>query len=207
MGFVWVYDWEHYQHLFAPLDDLLITWRRDGWARPLCPQSRKESPRPSPTQDCSGLETRRPRPPPVSILRVSLSRERFGTPIRSSYRPSPANPEEPQHCFLLKIIHVLDTSGKDVALTLVKQEDSGGKRYEVSHLCHANRDDLCLEVQQFEELQHFELEPKATNNRRTKHQNGNDVCDCAKYGDQMCMSNGAIGELVFNDEGRLIGVA
>ena len=66
--------------------------------------------------------------------------------------------------------HVLDTSGKDAALTLVKQEDSGGKRYEVSHLCHANRDDLCLEVQ------HFELEPKATNDRRTKHQNGNDVC-------------------------------
>ena len=65
--------------------------------------------------------------------------------------------------------HVLD-SGNDAALTLVKQEDSGGKRYEVSHLCHANRDDICLEVQ------HFKLEPKATNDRCIKHQNGSDFC-------------------------------
>ena len=30
-------------------------------------------------------------------------------------------------CFLLKMIQVLDTSGKDAALTLVKQGESGGK--------------------------------------------------------------------------------
>lgn len=112
---------------------------------------------------------------------------------------SPGHRLDSRFCFLLKIIHVLDTSGKDAALALVKQKDKGGKRYEVSHLCHANRDDLCVEVQ------HFELEPKASNDRRISHQNGSDVCNCAENGALPCMVNGTIGKKVFNDEGVHVG--
>ena len=77
----------------------------------------------------------------------------------------------------------------------MKQKDSKGRRYKVSHLCHANRDDLCLEIQ------HIELELGTTNARRIKHQNGNDVGTCAKYGDPSCMSTGTIGGKAFNDDG------
>ena len=81
------------------------------------------------------------------------------------------------------------------ALTLAKRS----KPLEISHLCHACRDDLCLEVK------HFEIEPGPTNTRRTKHQNGNEVCNCVEFGDQPCMSNSTIGEKIFNNEGVYVG--
>ena len=112
---------------------------------------------------------------------------------------SPGHQESVRYCFLLKMFQVLDASGKDTALTLAKQEDSRGKRYEVSHRCHAHRDDLCIDVQ------HFELEPKSTNDRRGRHQSGNDVCNCAEHGDPPCMLNGTIGEKVCDNDGVHIG--
>ena len=97
--------------------------------------------------------------------------------------------------YLLKLVHVYDTSGKEAALTLAQRS----KDLEVSHLCHACTHDLCLEVT------HFEFESRSTNNRRKSHQNGNVVCDCAEYGDKPCMTNGTIGERVFDDKGLHVG--
>ena len=39
----------------------------------------------------------------------------------------------------------------------------------------------------------------------TLRQNGNDVCTCAEYGDPPCMSNGTVGEKVFNNNGVYVG--
>ena len=96
---------------------------------------------------------------------------------------------------ILKLIHVYDTSGEEAALTLARR----CKTLEVSHLCLACTDDLCVEAT------HFVLELATTNDRRIKHQNGNRVCNCAEFGDQPCMTNGRIGEKVFDDEGVHVG--
>ncbi len=37
------------------------------------------------------------------------------------------------------------------------------------------------------------------NERRMRHQNGNDLCDFTTYGLKACMVNGSIGEKVYND--------
>lgn len=71
--------------------------------------------------------------------------------------------------FLIELIDALKTSGKTTAIHLGTQRDSRGKRFEISHLCHAKSDDLCVENT------HFELESKATNDRRRSYHNGNDL--------------------------------
>ena len=98
-------------------------------------------------------------------------------------------------CVLIKLIQVYDTSGKDAALTFANQS----KTLEVSHLCRARSSDLCVDIN------HFELELHSTNSRRTIHQNGNSVCDCAEHGDRPCLTNGSIGKKVFDDEGAHVG--
>ena len=98
-------------------------------------------------------------------------------------------------CVLIKLIQVYDTSGKDAALTFANQS----KTLEVSHLCRTRSSDLCVDVN------HFELELHSTNSRRTVHQNGNSVCDCAEYGDRPCLTNGSIRKKVFDDKGAHVG--
>lgn len=58
-------------------------------------------------------------------------------------------------------------------------------------------------------LTHYVLQPeppsKAVNNRRKPHQHGNEVCNCATFGDPPCKVNGSIGVKVFNDRGDHVG--
>lgn len=100
---------------------------------------------------------------------------------------------------VIKIIQTLETDGKDAALALLKKRDLRGKPYEVSHMCHARTDQVCIEPT------HFEMESQATNARRKQHQNGHEVCDCASFGDRPCLVNGDIGVEVYDDDGELIG--
>ncbi len=43
------------------------------------------------------------------------------------------------------------------------------------------------------------------NGHRSKHHNGNEVCDCAKLGGKPCMVNGDVGKKVLDDNGVHIG--
>ena len=50
-----------------------------------------------------------------------------------------------------------------------------------------------------------ELELGCTNVRRIKHQNGNNVCNCAEFGDRPCRTNGTIITLIYLNSCHSLG--
>ena len=46
------------------------------------------------------------------------------------------------------------------------------------------------------------MEPRAASVRRITHQNGHEVCDCAKHGHKPCLVNVIVGEQVFDEDGN-----
>ncbi len=102
-------------------------------------------------------------------------------------------------CFLQKLFETFDTAGAEAALKLVNQRDQYGRKFDVSHYCRVPTTQICLNNS------HFGLESWLDNARRSTHQRGNEVCDCADIGLPPCMVNGVIAEKVFDDKGNHVG--
>ena len=78
-------------------------------------------------------------------------------------------------------------------------QDENGRQYDVSHHCLAPDEKLCINVD------HFDMETMAANNRRKKHQHGQTVCNCVSLGLKPCIVNGKVGEKIEDDKGNHIG--
>ncbi len=101
---------------------------------------------------------------------------------------------------IIKVLDLIDLpGGAEKALALVTQRDQKGRPYDISHLCHVRSDQLCIESS------HFEMETRDDNTRRVSHQNGNVVCNCETFGLKPCLTNGSIGEMVYDDDGVHVG--
>ena len=101
--------------------------------------------------------------------------------------------------FLVKLTDLFEPSPAEAWNFAQRTIDEQGRKRDISHFCHSGTSQLCLEPS------HFDLESKLMNAHRNKHQNGNEVCDCAKLGGKLCLVNGNIGEKVFDDDGLHIG--
>ena len=102
---------------------------------------------------------------------------------------------------LIKMFEVFDEAAQAALWDFVKlmRGPEGSLSHEVSHYCRCRTDILCVETT------HFDMEPRWKNLRRTKHQAGNALCNCASTGDKPCIINPKIGEKIFDEEGNHIG--
>ena len=136
------------------------------------------------------------------LYKQSLPSTNIRSILSHSLFPSPRGPILKHHlwirlCLLIKLFDIFDVSQFE-AWKLLDQRDELGRVLVISHLCHCITSKLCIRSD------HFELESKSHNHYRNRHQNGNEVCNCAELCAKPCLVIGNIGMRVLDKDGVLI---